>query len=445
MPNDIEISDLHEYSADQPHDQNSSRATTKALVLASADSHVKWCHTFARLYAGDKAQIEIYAPSDAGHDLNQAILRNMGINAEYTTAPLADLSNRYDLSQYDVIFTILTPPLFALMHRGVARWIEDKRPDRRPIIVTGFPGISMQLVTGITTRQGADVICVNTKRDLEEAQRISRMMGYDPSPICKTGYIFAPQRSNRTFRTTPNSGRRIVFSTQPSWPSKREERKYILRKLTEAACRYPDDTFVIKLRMPPDSQTVHPEPYHYEKIFSELRVRHPRNLLFAYGPMSEALETADLHLTLASTAAVESISMGVPTAIIADFGPHNGYGVFHFIGSGLLRTIDQAMAGDVGTPEREWLVENGFAESDTIEAAFSLIEQARVAQEELAAPLPLQSLAYTPENFAYDFYPKEFLQKPRVRLGLKRIAKQVLPPAIFPLAKRVYRTLTSAR
>lgn len=444
MPKDIKEDDLQEYSAGQLHGDQSSGASTKALVVASADSHVKWCHAFARRYGGDNAEIDIYAPSDAGHDLNEVILRNMGVDAAYTSAPLADLPDHYDLSRIDVIFTILTPPLFALMHRRLARWLEDERPTRRPIIVTGFPGISMKLMRGIATRQGADVICVNTRTDLQDAERISKWMGYDPAVLCNTGYIFAPPRLARSFRTAPDSGRRIVFSTQPHWPGKRDERKYILRKLTEAACRYPNDTFVVKLRLPSGAKTVHPEPHHYEELFSELKVTRPYNLLFAYGPMAEALETADLHLTVSSTAAVESISMGVPTAIISDFGPHEGYGVFHFIGSGLLRTIDQAMAGDVGTPETEWLIENGFSETDTIEAAFSLIEQARAAQDELAAPLPLRSISYNSENFAYAFREKNSHRKPSTRLELKRLAKQLLPPILFPAVRSIYRKLAAS-
>lgn len=448
MLGDIEATNSQARQAGQPPE-----TPTKALVLASADSHVKWCYVFARRYGGDSAEIEIYAPTDAGHDLNEEILRNMGVDAAYTSAPLEDFPDHCDLSRVDVIFTILTPPLFASMHRRLARWLEDERPSRRPIIVTGFPGISLHLVMGITTRQGADVICVNTKRDLDESRRISRMMGYDPSQICSTGYIFAPPRLSRSFRSVPNSGRRIVFSTQPNWPSKREERKYILRKLVEAAYRYPDDRFVIKLRLPPGAKTVHPEPHHYEKIFPELRVDRPENLSFAYGPMIEALETADLHITVASTAAVESISMGVPTAIISDFGPHEGYGVFHFIGSGMLRTIDQAMAGDVGAPEKEWMIENGFSETDTIESAFSLIDRARAQQEKLAAPLPLRSISYTPEQFPYDFtpkespkaLPKESPRKPETRAGLKNLARQLLPPVLLPAARRIYRKMTFVR
>lgn len=439
MLRDIEATNSQALQAGQ-----STEIPTKALVLASADSHVKWCYVFARRYGGDSAEIEIYAPTDAGHDLNEEILRNMGVDAAYTSAPLEDFPDHCDLSRVDVIFTILTPPLFASMHRRLARWLEDERPSRRPIIVTGFPGISMKLVMGITTRQGADVICVNTRKDLQDAGRISKKLGYDPAVLCNTGYIFSPPRLTRSFRTTPNSGRQIVFSTQPHWPGKRDERKYILRKLTEASCRYPNDTFVIKLRLPPGAKTVHPEPHHYEKLFSELKVARPGNLLFAYGPMAETLKTADLHLTVSSTAAVESISMGVPTAIISDFGPHESYGVFHFIGSGMLRTIDQAMAGDVGAPEKEWLLENGFSENDTIDAALLLIDRARAAQSKLAAPLPLRSVAYTPENFAYDFYPKENSCKPRAGAGLTRLARQLLPPALLPAARRVYRKMATS-
>lgn len=413
---------------------------TKSLVVASADSHIKWCW-FAAQQITPEAQIDIYAPVDNFH-IDSTILSNMGVVAPVSQGPLDELCQRIDLSHYETIICILTPSKFVLMHQMIEDWVKVTAPRARPIIITGFPGITMRLNNVLLARLGADIICLNSRRDLDEATHIVESLGEDPNVLTSSGYPFSAKHTKSDFKRQPNTGRTILFSTQPHWPGRLMERLYILEKLYLFAIENPCDKVLIKLRMPPGKKSIHAEKYHYEEIFAFLGKRSPDNLIFAYGEMQSALATADLHLTLSSTAAAESIAMGIPTAIIADFGIDEGYGVNHFIGSGLIMPIAEALTQPVPSPSHRWLQRNGFHPDDNLSAAAMKTRDLLAEQARLGTAIPMRKSFFNPRNRAYAFHPQPYLP-PLVRRGRQawKQTKRFLPPILSEILESSYRSI----
>lgn len=429
----------------------------KLGVLAAADSAVKYCYLLASEYARPGDVIEIVCLRETGRDVSAQILSNMGVSAPFRIISLADFLSHEALS-YDVLFIFPEQrAVYCSFLNDLHTHIAKTGAVRRPLLVVGFIGIAMDyLLKGLALRQGADVICVNTKHDYQQAQQISHKMGFDSSVLVKTGYPMAIGEKRQAIRTQPNSGRRIVFATQPHWPGLLE-RKYIIARLLKGCQRCPDDRFIIKLRLPEGKKSVHNEPYHYQRLFKQMDVSQPANLEFAYGSMQEVLDETDVLVTVSSTAAVESIARGIPTAILSDFGYSTDYGLHHFIGSGLLRSLEQVIDGDIGTPRNEWLEENGFGHDDDRQALHARLDALLLRQSEQGQPLPLHSLcigkahvpfeAVTYQQLMDDLVRSGFLKRKKLSAKLRWLYRHQLPQAVrayFPAHTGIGRGLRSA-
>ncbi len=76
--------------------------------------------------------------------------------------------------------------------------------------------------------------------------------------------------------------------------------------------------------------------------------------------MDEALRSARALVTVSSTAALESMAVGLPTLIISDFGVSADMINTVFDGSGCLGTLDDLRRGRISTPDSAWLEANYF-------------------------------------------------------------------------------------
>lgn len=374
----------------------------KYCVLAATDSALKYCHLLAEGCATEQDSIELVALKEAKRDVSQSIALNMGIETPIHEMPLKRFAE--NIGKYDAIFMFHeNSVLYNQFLDALEQFSKQAHVKKRPIVIVGFIGIAMDpLLSAITTRQGADIICVNTKRDYQNALEVCQKMGFDTSAIVQTGYPMAKKQSPRNLKTLPNSGRRIVFATQPHWPNL-NERIYILWKLVEAASRYPHDTFIVKLRLPPNGRSIHMERYHYEVLFNRMRVQKPDNLVFQYGNMQSVLDETDILLTVSSTAVVEAIARDIPIAIIRDFGMRNEIGLEHFCGSGAFASLDEVFEGKINALNPHWLEENGFGSNDNLQALNNKLEALIQRQESQGQVLPMPERYLSAANTPYIF------------------------------------------
>lgn len=230
---------------------------------------------------------------------------------------------------------------------------------RRPLVVSGYVGVVYEkLVEGLLMRAGCDLVAANSPADYDRFRRVYAEVGVDPDCLVLSRLSFLGE-------SAPRPGRRftVTFAAQPSVPGPRWHRRYVVERLAEHARRHPERDVLLKLRSLPGERATHAELYPYADLFRTLGADRPMNLRLASGDMGEVLARTDLLATVSSTAAVEAIHRGIPTAILTDFGIRESLGNAHFLGSGCLATFDDLDAGAEPVADARWARRNGLVVS----------------------------------------------------------------------------------
>ncbi|MCC3652099.1 hypothetical protein LIX60_11585 [Streptomyces sp. S07_1.15] len=267
-------------------------------------------------------------------------------------------------------------------------------PRRRPVVVTGYVGVVYEkLADGLLLRHGADVVLANSRHDAERFRAVYAGVRAGTRSVVEAALPFLGGEPYRE----PAAGERphtVCFAVQPSVPDNRAGRDYLLRRAAGHARLHPDREVLIKLRSKPGEHTTHIEELPYQKLVARLPGGLPANCRLVYGHMGEVLDRTDLLVTVSSTAALESLHRGIPTAVLTDLGIREALGNHHFLGSGCLASWDELDAGHRPEPDRSWLARQGVAADGHYEHAFDAARE-RIA-ELLAGPaLPPIAPYYT--------------------------------------------------
>ncbi|RPF45979.1 hypothetical protein EDD96_2546 [Streptomyces sp. Ag109_G2-6] len=337
-----------------------SRADQRIAVLADSDTRWKWGALTARRLA----------PSDAppGHRITGYLLRGRatptarqlgeaGVGADAAPAEvtcaefLAELGReRYDV----VVLALVGGAVQAVLHGARALWPE---PAARPVFVTGYVGVVYEkLADGLLLRHGADLVLANSRHDAERFRAVYAGAGADPGAVTETALPFL---DGAPYEPAGNRTHRVVFAVQPSVPEARADRAYLLGRAAGHARLHPDREVLVKLRSRPGEHTTHLEEHPYQRLAERLPGGLPPNLRLVYGHMGEVLDTTDLLVTVSSTAALEALHRGVPTAVLTDLGIRESLGNQHFLGSGCLASWDQLDAGLLPQANPTWLATHG--------------------------------------------------------------------------------------
>ncbi|WP_405806545.1 hypothetical protein OG729_15280 [Streptomyces sp. NBC_00210] len=373
---------------------SSTRQAVRIAVLADSDTRWKWGALTARRIAPGDAPDSI--------ELSGFLLRG---RATPTARQLAEVGVRADELRevtgneflgairdadepYDVIVLALVGGAVQAMLHGLAALPLP----RRPVVVTGYVGVVYEkLADGLLLRHGADVVLANSRHDADRFRAVYEGVGADASCVTEAALPFlggAPYRAEEDRDT-------VVFAAQPSVPESRADRTYLLRRLVEHARLHPHREVLLKLRSKPGEHTTHLEELPYQKLADRLPGGLPPNFRLVYGHMGEVLDRTDLLVTLSSTAALESLHRGIPTAVLSDLGVREALGNHHFLGSGLLTSFDRLDGGHRPAPDPDWLARQGVAADGAYDTAF---DAARKRVAELLERPGLAPLApyYTP-------------------------------------------------
>jgi hypothetical protein len=348
-----------------------SRARLRVAVLADSDTRWKWGALTARRLAPECALRGYLLRGRATPTARQ--LAETGIEADELGEIdaldfLAELGERahsgaggpggepFDL----LVLACVGGTVQAMMH-GLARaW---HSADRRPVVVTGYVGVVYEkLADGLLLRHGADVVLANSPYDAERFRSIYEGVGADTSAVTECALPFlggtphdpgAAGRGERPFR--------VVFAVQPSVPDGRKDRAYLLDRAMGHARRHPDREVVLKLRSKPGEHTTHIEELPYQRLAERAKESQPPNFRLAYGNMGEVLDGTDLLVTVSSTAALESLQRGIPTAVLTDLGIREPLGNHYYLGSGCLASWDELDDGHLPEPRAAWLADQGIS------------------------------------------------------------------------------------
>lgn len=242
----------------------------------------------------------------------------------------------------------------ALLH-GLGRAWRGRA--RRPVVVTGYVGVVYEkLADGLLLRAGADVVLANSADDARRFREVYEGVGHRTGSIVETALPFLGGEPYKPDGSRPFT---VTFAVQPSVPDNRADRLHLLRRAVAHARLHPSREVLVKLRSKPGEHTTHIEEQPYQKLVAALEP--PANVQLVYGTMAEVLDRTDLLVTVSSTAALESLHRGIPTAVLTDLGIREALGNHHFLGSGCFASWDELDDGRLPVASPEWTAAHGVA------------------------------------------------------------------------------------
>jgi hypothetical protein len=350
----------------------------RIAVLADSDTRWKWGASVARQIAPEHALDAVFLRTRATPTERQ--LTEIGIvpdtRREVTAAELVDDE---ELSAADVVvLATVGGTTLALAHSLGIAW---EGRERRPVTVTGYVGVVYEkMVDGLMTRAGTDLVLANSAYDADRFRSAFASVGVDPDSVVECALPFLGGEPYVPSTERPFT---LTFAVQPSVPKGRESRLKLLERAAAHARRHPDRLVLMKLRSLPGEHTTHVEADPYQVLIEKLTEPAPANLRLVYGNMGEVLDHTDLLVTVSSTAALESMHRGIPTAILTDFGVREAHGNHYFVHSGCLASWDDLDAGALPRVDPVWAARQGIGKTDPYAAA-----RARVAALSAAGRLP---------------------------------------------------------
>ncbi|WP_184733419.1 DUF6716 putative glycosyltransferase [Streptomyces netropsis] len=368
-------------------------------MLADSDTRWKWGALTAHRLAPDAARLDGYLlRGRATPTVRQ--LAEVGVRADALREVTGtEFVKTIDRARYDVTVLACVGGAVQAMLHGLARaW--DGAPTR-PVVTTGYVGVVYEkLADGLLLRHGADVVLANSRHDADRFREVYAGVGASGESVTECALPFlGGERYVPTSEGPQGTGRRytVVFAAQPSVPDNRADRTYLLRRAARHARRHPDREVIIKLRSKPGEHTTHIEELPYQKLAAKLPGGLPPNCRLVYGHMGEVLDRTDLLVTVSSTAALESLHRGIPTAVLTDLGIREPLGNHHFLGSGCLASWDQLDAGHLPVADPAWTARQGVAADGSYDTAFDAARR-RVTDLVAADTLPPLAPYYTTET-----------------------------------------------
>lgn len=349
--------------------------TIRVLAVADSDSYLKWaCATLDR----------IGAPEDEGLERSAVLVRTPIIPTTNQIAAavagssvvrppvlgLRDLKRHVRETHPDVVLVAATGPVAEMVARIVVR----ADPASRPALVTGLPGMALPATDrGAAWRRWCDAFVVHSRREIEAYREA--FAAQDAQPRIVLAHLpFLERLTAIPSRPTE----RVVFAAQAKVPQERGDRVRLLDGLAHLAT----DGFevIVKLRARKGERQTHNEAHPYDELWDteHERLGHRSDAMrFVDGPMAEWLQPGTALVTVSSTAALESLALHLPTALVDDFGVDDTLLNEPFAGSGCmvsLAEVGRTFRENGPVPDAGWLDDNYLhaTESELPEAVAEL-------------------------------------------------------------------------
>jgi len=368
-------------------------APKRYLVVADTDSRLQWALQVGKLltrhgYRGETILAQAKANPSA------AQLRDLGLAAVPRREPAATICQLDYLGDFDaIVIGLMGPDLGRFLDR-IRQQLEQLRPARRPLLISGYWGITgIRDAEGLLWRLGCDLICLNNAENLEAFTRILADCHRDADILVPTGFLAAGP--TRPAADHGNDIRTVLFVGQPNLPRTRYAKAYLLHHLIDYARQHPDRSLVIKPRMRPGERATHREGFSLESLCRERKGGLPPNLSFGYGAIEPFLERADLILTISSAAAIEAWGRGKRAALVSDFGIDDTLANPFFIGSGAFASFAAILADQIPPVDPAWLTRKAFSPGFSGERLIERLAALADRQSRQGAALPMQPSFFT--------------------------------------------------
>jgi len=345
----------------------------RVVAVADSDSYVKWAAAMLGRMPADwqVSLVIVNTPKRPSRDQLASALSGSGIGADdVLTLPFERAVTHVASERADVVLVATIGPLADLVTEAVL-----ERSDVAPVIVSGVPGIALPARRkALIYRSQARLIVLHSQREIRQFEQIASRNRLPQRFTLAT----LPFLAESVGSGDPTGD--VIFAAQAIVPPTRAQRVQMLRSMVSFACRYPHIRVVIKVRALAGEGQTHAETFDYAELLRAEFAQVPLNLVVEAGPMADHLRGASALVTVSSTAAIESVAMGIPTLIIDDFGVSTELINEVFVGSGLLGSSRELLAREFRAPEEEWLRDNYFhdpSQNSWIAAIEELVEANR--------------------------------------------------------------------
>ncbi len=399
-----------------------------ALLVAAFDSQLKWVAGIRDELVGRGFSCAVVVP-DVRSALSTGQIAAAGFDAvESITWP--QLIERAVAS--DVVVCGLSGPFTLRFTVDLAARVGADGSS--PVVVTGWVGVIIEKITaGYLDRAGSDVVAVNCVDDLEHFVTVAQQLELEPHNLLLSGL---PILGSSAAPAPGGPIRRVLFADQPTVPQPAAERLYLYQRLIDYAYAHPEREVLLKPRHRLDEDTFHTMKHHPEDLLAG--VAQPPNFRIDYTPISEILPEVDLLLTVSSTACLEAVGSGCRVGLVLDLGVHERYGNHVFLGSGLLRTFDQLVADEVGTPERSWLGSYFFDRPGTATEQIADRVEKLLSSGERPSRRVWDSAYFTSTARYLRGTPLPGSRRAPSRLA---VVRDLVPPVVWRRARRIRRRL----
>ncbi|RBP68237.1 hypothetical protein DFO66_101466 [Brevibacterium sanguinis] len=351
------------------------QTTIRIVSISDSESYLKWACALLDGLPGVDAQVCLVdnpilpTPEQIAH----AVAGTAWQGRRIPVISRAEVAATIAAHRADVVLAAATGPVVAQIFAS-AHGISP-----RPALVSGLPGVGLPARSkGMRYRRLGDAFIAHSHFEVSEYERISAKVRVPtevllgrlpmlrsegiPRPIGSATVDFAPADSSSA---VPG---RLVFATQAKVPVELSDRIAIVRALARFAEAHPQSRAIVKVRSRPGEQETHHEQHPYHEILDRLRrerVPGADRLELGYGPMSDFLTEDAALVTVSSTAALEAIDRGLPTAFLSDFGFTEDLLNEVFADSGATATLADVAAGRIPFPAEDWLAANYFHPENT--------------------------------------------------------------------------------
>jgi hypothetical protein len=193
-----------------------------------------------------------------------------------------------------------------------------KSPENKPLIVALYPGlVHEKQLESFISKSWADVVLVNSKKDYLICSKLYGSLGVNAS-ILNSGALWCGNASSLK-ESKVLVKPKIVFFEQAVVPRSKDDRTSLAFGLITFAKRFPEVDLVIKLRKSLLLKQPHEAEYDLKMLILNSLHKKPDNLLFSEEAVVDEIPGSLACITVSSSAAIESILMGVPTFFINDF------------------------------------------------------------------------------------------------------------------------------
>lgn len=267
---------------------------------------------------------------------------------------IAAFLNPNFISQFDFVYSVK----YVKQAQDLLRKQDWSKFHRRPVFISAFPGLELLPEMGLKSRSLADVLCFNSRADVELAT--STVIEGEKAVVRFNSMLYSELPAPPA---APGRVRDLLFIPQNALPLKRAGREHVAEVIADIARTHADCRITVKLRQEHGENRFHThrEYISYPKLLSGLLPE--GRVSYDSDSMETAARKADAVLTCTSTGAAEAMALGVPAMFYTAYPGAEDEPQYEgtkrlFEGSGLLVTREQAVALQVPAATQDWWDDN---------------------------------------------------------------------------------------